>query len=91
MLGYSDNEDVSEYPGVITSEQLAETVVRGVQAEHFLILPHPDVEKFIQFKTGDYDRWLGGMRKTEKKNRQRDWERQTARHAPVRIKGLREK
>ncbi len=39
------------------------TVVDGIGTEQFLILPHPDVEQFIQFKTVNYDRWLGGMRK----------------------------
>jgi hypothetical protein len=32
-------------------------------AEQFLILPHPVVEQFAQFKAANYDRWLGGMRK----------------------------
>jgi hypothetical protein len=32
-------------------------------AEKFLVLPHPKVLDYIRVKTGDYDRWLGGMQK----------------------------
>jgi len=63
MLGYGEGEDTDQFPGVISPNQLAETVIEGIEAEQFLILPHPDVAKFIQYKTADYDRWLGGMRK----------------------------
>ena len=63
MLGYADKDTASELPGVITPEELAETVVQGVEEESFLILPHPDVAQFIQFKSGNYDKWLGAMRK----------------------------
>ena len=67
MLGYGEGEDTDQFPGVISPDQLAETVVEGIQAEQFLILPHPDVAKFIQYKTADYDRWLDGMRKLRRK------------------------
>ena len=63
MLGYNEGEGIDQHPGVISPEQVADAVVQGVDAEKFLILPHPDVEQFVQFKTGNYDRWLGGMRK----------------------------
>ena len=63
MLGYNEGEGIDQYPGVISPEQVAESVVQGVEAEQFLILPHPDVEQFIQFKSANYDRWLSGMRK----------------------------
>jgi NAD(P)-dependent dehydrogenase (short-subunit alcohol dehydrogenase family) len=63
MLGFDKDEDINQYPGVISPEHVAKTVVDGIGTEQFLILPHPDVEKFIQFKTDNYDRWLGGMRK----------------------------
>ncbi len=49
--------------GVLEPEQVAETVVEGLDAERFLILPHPEVTKYEQRKTGDRDRWLAGMRK----------------------------
>ena len=47
--------------GVLTPEQVAEAVVRGLAAESFLILPHPQVATYMQRKTGDYDRWIRGM------------------------------
>ena len=46
---------------------MAEAVIQGIDTEQFLILPHADVEQFIQFKTANYDRWLGGMRKLRRK------------------------
>ena len=49
--------------GVITPEQVAETVVQGLAAENFLILPHPQVEQYRQNKAANYDRWINGMRK----------------------------
>ncbi len=63
MLGYEEGEGVGQYSGVISPAQVAETVVQGIDAEQFLILPHPEVDQFLQFKTANYDRWLGGMRK----------------------------
>jgi NAD(P)-dependent dehydrogenase (short-subunit alcohol dehydrogenase family) len=48
---------------MITPEEVAESVVEGLQAEQFLIVPHPEVTQFFQNKAGDYQRWLAGMRK----------------------------
>src|SRR5580658_3122749 len=49
--------------GSISPEELAEAVVAGLAEEKFLILPHPEVAEYMRRKTGDYDRWLHGMRK----------------------------
>jgi NAD(P)-dependent dehydrogenase (short-subunit alcohol dehydrogenase family) len=46
--------------------EVADAVVSGLNEERFLILPHPEVEKFFQNKANDYDRWLGGMRKLQR-------------------------
>lgn len=46
--------------------EVADAVVSGLKEEKFLILPHPEVEKFFQNKANDYDRWLGGMRKLQR-------------------------
>jgi NAD(P)-dependent dehydrogenase (short-subunit alcohol dehydrogenase family) len=50
---------------VLEPEDVAEVVVGVIRAETFLILPHPEVLTYLQRKTGDYDRWLSGMRKLQ--------------------------
>ena len=46
-------------------EEVAEAVSKGLDAEQFLITPHPKVLEFIRRKTSDYDRWLTGMRRLQ--------------------------
>ncbi|NEW41808.1 SDR family oxidoreductase [Nocardia cyriacigeorgica] len=48
---------------VLTPEQVADAVIAGVEAETFLILPHPEVLKMYRYKGSDYDRWIDGMRR----------------------------
>lgn len=47
---------------VLSPLQCADVVMAGLETEEFLILPHPDVLKFFQFKGAAYDKWLAGMR-----------------------------
>lgn len=49
--------------GMIEPEDLAETTVQGIREERFLILPHPEVQTYMERKVTDYDRWLKGMRR----------------------------
>ena len=62
MLGYLEEGGTPDGVGVISPEQVADAVIKGLAEERFLILSHPEVEKYRQHK-GDYDRWIGGMRK----------------------------
>jgi NAD(P)-dependent dehydrogenase (short-subunit alcohol dehydrogenase family) len=52
--------------GILEPEQVADTVVEGLAAERFLILPHPEVATFQQRKAADPDRWLAGIRRLMK-------------------------
>jgi NAD(P)-dependent dehydrogenase (short-subunit alcohol dehydrogenase family) len=47
----------------VSADYVAECVIRGIEEERFLILPHPEVEQYRQRKVADYDRWLRGMRR----------------------------
>ena len=47
----------------VEPEQVADDVVKGIEAERFLILPHPEVAEYVRRKAGDPDRWLRGMRR----------------------------
>lgn len=52
--------------GVITADQCADAAFEGIEAERFCILPHPMVLGYMQKKTADYDRWIGGMAKFQR-------------------------
>jgi NAD(P)-dependent dehydrogenase (short-subunit alcohol dehydrogenase family) len=49
----------------VEPEQVAEDVVKGLDEETFLILPHPEVAEFFARKATEYDRWLRGMRRLQ--------------------------
>ena len=50
---------------VLEPNEVADAVVDAIDAERFLILPHPEVLTFFQRKAMDYDRWLAGMRRLQ--------------------------
>jgi NAD(P)-dependent dehydrogenase (short-subunit alcohol dehydrogenase family) len=56
-------DGVASVDGMIEAEDVAEACVRAIQAEEFLVLPHPIVLEYMRRKTGDYDRWIRGMRR----------------------------
>jgi NAD(P)-dependent dehydrogenase (short-subunit alcohol dehydrogenase family) len=49
----------------VDPEQVAQTVVKGLAAESFLILPHPVVGEYFCQKAANYDQWLRGMRRLQ--------------------------
>lgn len=50
--------------------EVAEVVLAGIREERFLLLPHPQVAKYMAFKGGDNERWLAGMRRMVHQARQ---------------------
>lgn len=67
LLGDSGDRQSFLAAGSVSAEEVAECVVRGLAAEQFLILPHPEVLEYYRRKGNDYDRWLGGMRRLQAK------------------------
>jgi len=53
--------------GALEPAYVADQVVEAMRDERFLVLPHPEVLTYLQRKTSDYDRWLGGMRRLRAK------------------------
>jgi len=53
--------------GLVEPSDVADSVIAGLDAETFHILPHPKVAEYIQFKAADVDGWLGAMRKLQRK------------------------
>lgn len=60
-------DGVASVDGMIEPEAVAEACVRAIEVEDFLILPHPIVLEYMRRKASDYNRWIGGMRKLNRK------------------------
>ena len=65
MLGLEDH--VASLDGIMEPEPVAEACVEVIRNEAFLVLPHKEVLRYMRAKTDNYDRWIGGMRKLNRK------------------------
>ena len=63
----SDPDGVASINGMLEPEIVADVCVKAIEAEVFLILPHAEVLDYMRKKTADYDRWIGGMRKLNRR------------------------
>lgn len=61
--GNSASKAFSEVGTLLQPDAVADATIRGLDAEEFLILPHPEVGDFVQRKAKNIDRWLAGMRR----------------------------
>ncbi|MFD6174144.1 SDR family oxidoreductase [Streptomyces coeruleorubidus] len=61
--------DLVLQPTAIEPEAVADALVKGIEEDRFLILPHPEVAAYYQARAGDPDRWLTGMNRI-----QQQWE-----------------
>ncbi|KJK36101.1 dehydrogenase [Streptomyces variegatus] len=61
--------DLVLQPTAIEPEDVADALLKGVEEDRFLILPHPEVAAYHQARAGDPDRWLSGMNRI-----QQQWE-----------------
>jgi len=52
--------------GALEADDVAAVVLKAVEGDSFLILPHPEVAEFYQRRATDPDRWLGGMNKIQR-------------------------
>jgi len=52
---------VAAADGLLSPQAVAEAALDGVAAGQFLILPHPQVRKYMQNKAADTDRWIAAM------------------------------
>lgn len=61
--GNEASRSVSQTSRMLEPDDVARCAIDGIQHERFLILPHAEVQDFVQRKAQDVDRWLAGMRR----------------------------
>ena len=52
---------------VLEPNQVADMVHDALVAERFFIFPHPEVADYVKVKASEHERWLGGMRKLQRR------------------------
>ncbi len=65
MTAGIENGGVAGVDGMLEPDVVADTVVRGLATESFLILPHPEVLEYFRRKASDYERWIAGMQRLQ--------------------------
>jgi NAD(P)-dependent dehydrogenase (short-subunit alcohol dehydrogenase family) len=63
LLGPTGDRKSFLLQGSVSAEDVAGQVMEAIEAERFLVLPHPEVADYEQRKAADRDRWLAGMRR----------------------------
>jgi NAD(P)-dependent dehydrogenase (short-subunit alcohol dehydrogenase family) len=65
MMEAPGTEVVRAAGAVLPPEHVAQAVLEAIEADAFLVLPHPEVLEFFRRKASDYERWLAGMRRLQ--------------------------
>lgn len=52
---------------VLEPADVARETLDAIEAERFFVLPHPEVADYMALKATDPERWLGGMRKLQRR------------------------
>ena len=63
--GHEDG--VASQDGMLEPEAVAQACVDAIRAETFLVLPHAEVLDYMRNKAQNYDRWIGGMKKLNRR------------------------
>ena len=60
-------KDVAALDGMLEPDFLVEKIQEGIDKKQFLILPHPEVQNYIDKKSSNYDKWISGMARLKQK------------------------
>ena len=58
---------VAAVDGLLEPELMVDSVMEAMNEDRFLILPHAQVQTYMERKASDYDRWLLGMRRLQRR------------------------
>lgn len=60
-------DHVAGIDGMLEPQVVADACLEAIRTERFMVLPHPQVAGYLRTKAADYDRWIGGMRKLNRR------------------------
>ena len=60
-------KDVASVDGMLEPDVLVEKIQEGIDKKQFLMLPHSEVQNYIEKKSSNYDKWINGMARLKQK------------------------
>lgn len=60
-------QELLSHDKALTPEEVADAVWQGIADDRFLILPHPQVQDYYQFRASKTDSWLNGMNRLQQR------------------------
>ena len=60
-------KDVAALDGMLEPDFLVEKIQEGIDKKQFLILPHQEVQNYIEKKSSNHDKWISGMARLKQK------------------------
>ncbi len=60
-------KDVAALDGMLEPDFLVKKILEGIDKKQFLILPHPEVQNYIEKKSTNYDKWISVMARLKQK------------------------
>lgn len=67
LLGYEDLSKQENDGRLLSSHDVAATVLTGMAEKRFLILPHPEAAEYAKNRAANLDRWVEAMRHLSRK------------------------
>lgn len=67
LTGYNEVGASNNEIGVISAEQVAQTILDGINEERFMIHTHPDVQGYVENRANNHDYWIAGMQRMRDK------------------------
>ena len=61
MLGFVDTEAIETTEKLISANDAAKRIIKGLERESFLIFTDTKTENFMRRKVEDYDKWILAM------------------------------
>lgn len=58
-------QELLSHDTALEPEDVADAVWQGLADDRFLILPHPQVQRYYEHRAAHTDQWLAGMRKLQ--------------------------
>ncbi|MEM9575602.1 MAG: SDR family oxidoreductase [Pseudomonadota bacterium] len=67
MIGLTE-KDAGSSETLLTTQEVAQTVLQAVEEDSFMVLPHEEVSEYARSRAKDHDAWIKGMKRLRQRS-----------------------